>query len=130
MKTTKSSKTTAATKETNTQHEIILALVATLNNNKAESIVEIDMFPQYQFEQWFIVATGLSQPHLKKLAEEVFKTMKELGERPAHPPSVSDFESGWIVLDYYNIVVHLFTAEMRERYKLEELWKNIEVKSH
>ncbi len=68
----------------------------------------------------FVIVTGTSAPHLKALEAEISRRLKEIGHRK-HRTSGSP-ESGWVVLDFLGIVVHLFTPERRARYALEELW--------
>ncbi len=71
---------------------------------------------------YFLIATGTSAPHLKALAEDVDVQLKGNGVRSYRHSG--DAESGWIVLDYVDLVVHLFTPEVRAYYDLERLWKD------
>jgi len=71
---------------------------------------------------FFLVATGTSTPHLRALADELERGMKEKRIRPRRkaggPPS------GWVILDFGEVIVHLMTAELREFYALEQLWSD------
>jgi ribosome-associated protein len=71
---------------------------------------------------FFVIATGTSTPHLKALANELEKSLGDVGAhcyRRAGTP-----ESGWIVADYLDFVVHIFTQEQRDYYQLERLWND------
>ena len=74
-------------------------------------------------EDYFIVATGGSVPHIRTLADELQGQMKVLhGLEPNH---VEGYAGGrWILLDYLDIVVHVFHQEDREFYSLEKLWES------
>ena len=74
---------------------------------------------------YYLIATGTSAPHLKALTHEVEKQLAARGVhcfRRAGTP-----ESGWIVADYLDFVIHLFTEEQRARYQLERLWNDAKV---
>lgn len=71
---------------------------------------------------YFVIATGNSAPHLHALAEDTAIRLKGDGYRVSRREGTSD--SGWIVLDYFNVVVHLMLAEARDYYSLENLWKD------
>lgn len=67
-----------------------------------------------------IVASGNSSPHLKALAGTVQREMKKAGDFSARVSG--DSESAWVVLDLYDVIVHLFLPEAREYYDIESLW--------
>ncbi len=67
-----------------------------------------------------VVASGTSAPHLKALVAEVARQMKELGVSSYR--TSGDPESGWVVLDFVQAVVHVFSAEARAYYAIERLW--------
>lgn len=74
---------------------------------------------------YYLIVTGNSTPHLKALTNELEKALSAQGikcfRRAGEP------ESGWMVADYLDFVVHIFTAEMREYYQLERLWNDARV---
>jgi ribosome-associated protein len=69
---------------------------------------------------YYLVVSGSSAPHLRALADEVQYTLKKEGitahRRQGNP------ESGWIVVDYFDVVIHIFAAQTRQYYAIEELW--------
>ncbi len=73
------------------------------------------------FTDFFVLSSGTSEPHLKAIANEIETRLKEdYGIRPA---AVDGFPaSQWIVLDYMQVIVHVFHSEKREFYSLEDLW--------
>jgi len=72
---------------------------------------------------YFVICTGSSNTHVKSLADEVeYKTNELLGIQPNHIEGYSD--NTWTLLDYGAVVVHIFTKEGREFYKLEKLWND------
>jgi ribosome-associated protein len=74
---------------------------------------------------FYLIATGNSTPHLKALAGEVANVMEKHGVTCYRHAGTPD--SGWIVADYLDFVVHLFTAERRDYYQLERLWRDAKV---
>ncbi len=72
------------------------------------------------FTDFFVICSGTSEPHLKAIAGEIEARLKEEGVRPV---AVDGFPaSQWIVLDYMQVIVHVFHAEKRAFYSLEDLW--------
>lgn len=75
--------------------------------------------------EYFIIANGTSNTQVKMLADEV---EYQLGEMGIKPHKVEGYQSGnWIVLDYIDVVVHIFLTETREFYSLERLWADGDV---
>ncbi len=91
---------------------------------KAEDIVLLDLRPDAIIADFFVVCTGNSDRHLKALADRVREQVKE---RYKKVPFASDGTpgSGWLILDYGDVVVHLFAEEQRRYYDLEGLWQNV-----
>lgn len=108
--------------------EEVLALVAAccrgLDDRKAEDLSVLDVRGRSTVTDYFIIATGNSTPHLRALGGEVEKTLKEAKATLAGSDRNPD--SGWLVVDAYSFMVHLFTTEKRDEYRLEELWKDAE----
>lgn len=68
-----------------------------------------------------MIASATSAPHLKALQGEVAKQLREKHGQSSHRQS-GDSASAWIVMDYFDVVVHLFLPEAREYYDIEDLW--------
>lgn len=91
-----------------------------LDDDKAEDIVTIDLAGKSSFADYMIVATGRSQRHTSTIAEKLNTRLKELG---APPLSIEGRETGdWVLVDCGDIIVHLFRPEIREMYHLEKMW--------
>lgn len=69
---------------------------------------------------YYLVATGNNTPHLRALGQELEKSLGELGAKRYRQAGTP--ESEWIVADYLDVVIHLFTPRTREYYELERLW--------
>lgn len=95
-----------------------------LFEKKAEDIQVLDLRKLGAVTDFFVVASGASAPHVKALAEHVEDTMRGHGQRPWHSEGYS--AERWILLDYVNVVVHVFHPKTREFYLLERLWGDAE----
>ena len=98
---------------------LIAAQIA--SDNRAQNIVILDLRELTQFFDFFVIASGTSRRQMHAVSEEIDHEFEDrLGDKRL---SISGYrESRWIVLDYGDIVVHLFEPETREFYALEELW--------
>ena len=74
---------------------------------------------------YYLIVTGNSAPHLKALVTEVEKSLAVEGVRCFRRAGTPD--SGWIVADYLDFVVHIFTQDLREHYQLERLWNDARI---
>ena len=84
---------------------------------KAIGIKDISVIADY-----FVLATGTSSTHVKSLSDEVEYKLKQVGLTPDH---VDGYRSNsWVLLDYGNVMIHIFTAEAREFYNLDRLWQD------
>ena len=88
------------------------AIVKALEERKGTDIKVYDVRGKSQLADCFVVATGAAAPHLKALVRELPKAQRISG----------DPDSGWIVADYIDVVVHVFSPEARAYYALEKLW--------
>lgn len=96
-----------------------------LSDKKAEDIVVLHLGEYSSIAEYFVIATGNSEPQLRAIARNVHADLREADS--ATPARMFyEPESGWALVDGFDVVVHAFTEEMREFYKLEELWKDAE----
>lgn len=104
-------------------NEIKTAICRALSDKKGEDITILDVKELTVLADYFIICSGKSAPQVRALAENVDeKLSKELGVEPLHRDGVT--EGRWIVLDYGNIIVHIFRDDTRMIYCLEKLWGN------
>ena len=93
---------------------------AILLDNKANDVVMLDLRPVTDMADFFIVASGTSDTHVRATAGHVVETLKKEGIK-VH--SVEGLEQGrWVLLDYVDVVVHVFHPTLRSFYQLERLW--------
>ncbi len=104
-----------------TELEKVKEIVRILDNKKAKDIKAIEITEHSIVADYFIIVSGASNTHVKSLADEVEFEMKEKGVEPYH---IEGKATGWILLDYSSILVHVFTGEAREYYNLERLWQD------
>ena len=99
----------------------VLAAARVAEENRGQDIVILDLREVTKLFDFFLIVTGSSRRQLYAIGDEIQKKLvKEMGDECR---SVSGHkESRWIVIDYDDIVVHLFAPEAREFYALEELW--------
>lgn len=105
-----------------TEQDIINRIVTFLDDRKAEDIVALDLRELANIADYFIIATGANKPHLKALYDGLQALFKSAGFKSFHRAGIPD--SGWMIMDYQGIMVHIFERELREFYDLEQLWKD------
>lgn len=91
-----------------------------LEDKHGRDIVTLDVTDRSEVTDYYILVSGGSPPHLKALCSEVEHALRQDGVRCYR--RAGDPESGWLVLDYFDVVIHIFLEETREFYALEELW--------
>ena len=102
---------------------------AALDAKKGENIVVLRIADVSSVADYMVLCSGLNNPHLRALGDEVAKQLRQDVPPVAAHRRAGSADSGWIVLDYVDIVVHLFTPQMRGYYALEQLWKDAPVVS-
>ena len=100
--------------------EQVKLVVQALEDKKAVDVKTYDVRGVSGLCDAFVVATGTAAPHLKGLVAGVQQAMRTAGESSFRLSG--DPESGWIVVDYVDVVVHVFSPEARAYYALERLW--------
>lgn len=97
-----------------------------VEDKKAEEIVLLDLRPDIVIADFFVICTGNSDRQIKALAEHVRESVKEQYQKL--PASIEGTgESGWVLLDYGDVIVHLFHKDKRRYYDLEGLWRSAQV---
>jgi ribosome-associated protein len=101
---------------------LLRLIVRTLDDKKAEDLRVLDVRAQSSITDYLVLATGTSEPHLRALRVELEKALDGAGAAIVGIESVQG--SGWTVFDAFEIMIHVFTAENRAKYRLELLWKD------
>ncbi|EDY81985.1 iojap family protein [Verrucomicrobiia bacterium DG1235] len=102
--------------------ELLAICCKTLDDAKAENIVALDVRGVSSITNYLVLASALAEPHLRALRRDLDKALKD------HKVKIlgvdeGDF-SGWAVVDAFDVMIHLFSPETRDTYKLEALWKD------
>src|SRR6266481_6020832 len=101
--------------------ELARLCVELAEDKKAEEILILDLRGISTFTDFFVICSGTSEPHLKAIAGEIEGRLK--ADRGLRPVSIDGLPaSQWIVLDYMQVIVHVFHHEKREFYSMEDLW--------
>lgn len=103
-----------------TQDKMLEKIVKTLDRKKAQDIKVIKISDLTILADYFIIANGGSTTQTKSLADEVDFQLSQDGVEPTRREGYST--ANWIILDYSDIIVHIFHKEAREYYQLERLW--------
>jgi ribosome-associated protein len=111
-----------ATKDTSTLPETLQRCLYALDQKKAESLRLIDVGEISSITDYLLIATGTSNPHLKALGKAVQEELEKY-DMDVQVTGAGD-QSGWVVIDAFDFMVHLFTRETREFFNLEGLWKD------
>lgn len=97
-----------------------LAAVAGARDKKALDLVVLDLREAGAFCDYFLICTGASQRQVHAIADGVEEALKAMGGRPAHIEGHARAE--WVLLDYFDFIVHVFSPTARAFYSLERLW--------
>ena len=94
--------------------------ITAAQDHKATDVVVLDLRPAHGFADYFLICSGQNPRQLKAISEAIQETLAERGAKPAH---VEGYErAGWILLDYFDFIVHIFSPDARAFYSLERLW--------
>lgn len=102
--------------------QLLRQVCTALDDKKAENLRVIQVSEVSSITDYLVLATGTSEPHLRALRVELEKVLDASGTRILGMDT--GMESGWIVVDAFDLMIHVFTPENRERYSLENLWKD------
>lgn len=94
------------------------------DDKKAENIVILDVRHVSSITDYFVLCTGTSEPHLRAIVDEITEGLEiEPGIRPRAADGT--LETAWIVLDYFDVIVHVMRQDTRDHYNLEGLWGDV-----
>lgn len=102
--------------------QLVMRLAAIADAKGATEIVVLDMRKLVSYTDFLAICTARNERQARAIADEVRLRLKQEDELLPRGAEL-EAETGWIVLDYLDCVLHVFTAEVRERYGLEELWR-------
>ena len=87
---------------------------------KGENILLLDVRKLSEITDYYVIVSGSSGPHIRAMFEEALHVLK--GEGVSCYRRSGDPDSGWLVLDYVDVIVHIMTTDKRQYYAIEELW--------
>src|SRR5882724_5848130 len=91
------------------------------DNKKAEDIAILDVRELSSVTDYFVIASGTSEPHLRAIVDEITDKLRD--EQQIRPRAIDGtLQTAWVVLDFFDVIVHIMRADVRERYDLETLW--------
>ncbi len=104
--------------------DMALLAAKVLDSKKAQNVVIIDIAEKSSFADYFVLASGTSERQIGTLADEVDD---EYAKESILPKNIEGQKSsGWILMDYGDVIVNLLTIEMREKYNIEKVWGDCE----
>ena len=91
------------------------------DDKKAEDIVILDVRELSSVTDYFVIASGTSEPHLRAIVDAITDKLRD--DHGVRPKAIDGtLQTAWIVLDYFDVIVHVMRGDVRERYDLETLW--------
>jgi ribosome-associated protein len=97
----------------------------TIYDKKGFNAITLDVRPMETFTDYFVIAEGNVEKHVQSLSKELQEVLREQGRHPVHVEGQR--QGDWVVLDFSEVVIHLFIPDMREKYQLEHLWQQAEI---
>lgn len=108
--------------EINDAEEILKIVIETLDAGKAEDLVVIDLQGKSSIANQMVIASGTSQRHVASLADKVREKLKAAGYITM---SEGEEKADWVLIDAFDVIVHVFKPEVRDYYNLEKMWATI-----
>lgn len=94
------------------------------DDKKAQDLVVLDLRKAAGFTDYFVICSGSNPRQIRAIADSVMESLAAEGARPAHVEGYD--RSEWILIDYFDFIVHIFASETRQFYGLERLWGSAE----
>jgi len=111
-----------------TPDELARAIAGYADDKKAQDILELDLRGVVGYTDFFVICSGTSERQVKAIHDGVHEGLKK--EHRMLPRRVEGLpEARWILMDYLDVVVHVFTPETRDYYRLEQLWGEVPVRA-
>ena len=101
---------------------ILDVAIKALDEGKAEDITVIDLQGKTSIASYMVVASGTSQRHVAALAEQVQLKLKSAGFKSS---SEGEEKADWVLIDAFDVIIHIFKPEVREFYSLEKMWSSV-----
>jgi ribosome-associated protein len=106
--------------------QVARRVAQTALDRKARDVVTLDMRGVVSYTDFFVICTGNTERQTHAIEDAIYQRLKHDGDAPLVPERVEGRQEGrWILIDYLDVVVHVFTPEAREYYRLETLWGEV-----
>lgn len=107
--------------------ELALVAARAASSKQGEAIVVLDVRELIAITDYFVITSANSERQLRTVSEEIERSLRAEGVKPVREEG--SVESGWLLLDFVDFVVHVFRDDQREYYRLENLWRDAPVVS-
>lgn len=108
------------------ENSLLQKIIKILDDKKALDIKHMEIKDVTTIADYFVIASGTSTTHIKSLADNI---EYELKKESIYPNKIEGYNTGtWILMDYGDVIVHIFTEQERENYKIEALWEEMKQK--
>jgi len=111
--------TSQITKDKNQSYPLAKQIAGIAIDKKARDVIILDLRPLTSITDYFVICTGEVDQHVKAIVDEIDNRLRP-AEKPWHIEGYQHLS--WVLMDYVNVVVHVFNPETREYYNLERLW--------
>jgi len=110
--------------------ELLNTIISAIHDKKGEDVVTIDLnLLTNRICDFFIICNANSNMHVQSIADGIYRKVKK--DASITPKSFEGFENAqWVLLDYFNVIVHVFQTPYRQHYNIEELWGDGKINKH
>ena len=105
----------------NNTKKLLKLILKSLGDDKAFDVKSIDLLQRSSIADFMIIASGASSKQVSSMANNLRKRLKDYGIKTRKPEGL--INSDWVLIDAFDIVIHLFRPEVREFYRLEKMWE-------
>ena len=93
------------------------------DDKKAEDVIALDVRKLSSVADYFVICSGTSEPHLRAISDAITNGLRD--EHELRPRAIDGtLQTAWIVMDYFDVIVHVMKTDVREKYDLEALWSD------
>ena len=100
--------------------EPVTLIISAMENKKSFDITVLDLRESSAFTDFFVIGSAQTSRQVKAITESIEARLKASGVRPSHIEGVG--HSDWVLMDYFDVIVHVFKSDVRQHYELERLW--------
>ena len=108
-------------KEKNNSKKLLHLILESLENDKAVNIKSINLLDRSSIADYMVIASGSSTRQVNSMSQNLVKNLKNKGRSATKPEGLAN--SDWVLIDVNEIIIHIFRPEVREFYKLEQMWE-------